>query len=586
MNAKHLLILYERVAEAPDAVFHLRRFVLNLAVRGKLVEQNPEDEPVSELLKRILIAKRHLAEIDGQRKKQHLCTQMVSPPFGLPSTWSWASLGTVFQYDAGTKCDPKTLKPSAWLLELQDIEKGTGHILNRIRTGERESKSTKSQFSPGDILYGKLRPYLNKVLVADEAGYSTTEIVAIRPYLQLSSEYCALALRSPYFVEYATRLGQGTKMPRLRTKDAIVAPFPLPPLAEQHRIVEKVNELIALFDQLGEMRTAREKIRDRLTKATLTRISTPSASAALFRAHARFAIDALPALTARADQISDMRQTILNLAVHGKLVEQDPTDEPAPELLRRIATEREKLADARVIRKPKPMEKLDEPPFTIPPNWKWTRLGGLAELVRGVSFPASAKSNKPAEGLLPCLRSGNIQTSTVWDDLIYVPESVVKSAAKLIRLGDVLISIANSYALVGKCSIVDAMPYRATFGAFLAAIRFHLILPEYARLFLKSNFSSSAFRAGSSQTTNIANITFSTIRGHPFPLPPLAEQHRIVAKVNELLILCDKLEEVCCNRDNSRIQLLETLLHKALASSISESAWFESFNNETTIRHE
>ena len=299
MNADRLFALYDRVAEAPDAVGRLRRFVLDLGVRGKLVEQDPADEPASELLKRIAAEKVRRVNVGRTGRKKAVHPEMAPPPFNLPRTWRWASLGAVFQYDAGTQCDPKALDSSGWLLELQDIEKGTGRLLDRVRTSERKSKSTKSQFLPGDILYGKLRPYLNKVLVADETGYSTTEIVAIRPYLQLSSEYCALALRRPDFVDYVTRLGQGTKMPRLRTKDAVVAPFPLPPLAEQRRIVAKVDELMALCDRLEEARTVREDTRDRLTKASLARLSAADTDVPTFRSHARFAVDALPALTAR-----------------------------------------------------------------------------------------------------------------------------------------------------------------------------------------------------------------------------------------------------------------------------------------------
>ncbi|MDE2979982.1 MAG: restriction endonuclease subunit S [Gemmatimonadota bacterium] len=273
------------------------------------------------------------------------------------------------------------------------------------------------------------------------------------------------------------------------------------------------------------------------------------------------------------DAVGSLRRFVLDLAVRGKLVEQDPADEPASELLHRIAAERERLVEERVIRRPKPIEVLDEPPFAIPTSWKWTRLGELAELVRGVSFPASAKSSEPAEGLLPCLRSGNIQSSTEWDDLIYVPESVVKNADKLVKSGDVLISIANSYALVGKCSIVSVVPYRATFGAFLAAIRFRFVLPEYAKSFLKSGFSSSAFRVGSSQTTNIANITFSTIRGHPFPLPPLAEQRRIVAKVDELMALCDRLGHARVAREDTRDRLTQASLSRLSAPDADEATF-------------
>ena len=122
--------------------------------------------------------------------------------------------------------------------------------IKRIKVSQRNSKSIKSEFQEGDILYGKLRPYLNRVLVADQCGYSTTEIVSLRSYLSLCSEYFAIALKRPDFVNYVTRLGQGTKIPHLRTEDAKVAAFPLPPLAEQHRIAKKFDELITLSDQL------------------------------------------------------------------------------------------------------------------------------------------------------------------------------------------------------------------------------------------------------------------------------------------------------------------------------------------------
>jgi type I restriction enzyme S subunit len=207
MNAERLLALYEQVAEAPDAVPRLRRFVLDLAVRGKLVAQDAGDEPASELLKRIATEKARLVKAGEIRKKAAQNPKMVEPPHELPSNWRRVSLGTVFLYDAGAKREPKSLDPSLWLLELEDIEKETGRLVARISVADRESKSTKSEFQVSDILYGKLRPYLTKVLVADAPGYSTTEIVAIRPFLPLCSEYCALALRRPDFVDYVTRLG-------------------------------------------------------------------------------------------------------------------------------------------------------------------------------------------------------------------------------------------------------------------------------------------------------------------------------------------------------------------------------------------
>ena len=276
-NARFAIEALPALTAHSDQVVSLRQTILDLAVRGKLVEQDPADEPASELLKWITAEKARLVKAGKVRKKFATNSYMVQPSFDVPNTWCWVSLGTAFIYDAGAKCDPTTLEQDRWLVELEDIEKDSGRLISRIRCVERESKSTKSYFLAGDILYGKLRPYLNKVLVADEPGYSTTEIVAIRPYIPLCTDYCSLALRRPDFVEYVTRLGQGTKMPRLRSSDAVVAPFPLPPIAEQRRIVAKVDELMTLCDQLeaslGIIDASRHRLLESLFRDTLEAVA-------------------------------------------------------------------------------------------------------------------------------------------------------------------------------------------------------------------------------------------------------------------------------------------------------------------------
>ena len=256
------------------------------------------------------------------------------------------------------------------------------------------------------------------------------------------------------------------------------------------------------------------------------------------------------------DAIARLRRFILDLAVRGKLVPQEANDEPASELLKRIAKEKEQVVRLRRAShdEPEPIVEGQEP-FPIPERWKWARLGSIADLVRGISFPASDKATMPGKDLVPCLRSGNIQSEIVWGDFIYVPLRVLKGDQQLVREGDILISIANSFELVGKCSIVRAVQFQATFGAFLAAIRLYTLSPEYVRCFLSSDYSASRFRLGSSQTTNIANITFATIRDHAIPLPPLAEQRRIVAKVDELMALCDRLEAARSEREAARDKL-------------------------------
>jgi type I restriction enzyme S subunit len=283
-DARFALDALPALTTRPDQIKRLRQTILNLAVRGKLVPQDPKDEPASELLKRIAKEKARLVKAGEIRKPPTLEPITDAERFtlyALPRTWTWVRVGDIFDYDAGTKRDPKELDQSRWLLELEDIEKETSRIVERLRVSDRDSQSTKSEFNTGDILYGKLRPYLNKVVVADEPGYSTTEIVAIRAFLRLCSEYCALAFRRPDFVAYVERLGRGTKMPRLRTPDAIVAPFPLPPLAEQHRIVAKVDALMALCDRLEASLNEAATTRCRLLDALLAEaLAPPEATAA------------------------------------------------------------------------------------------------------------------------------------------------------------------------------------------------------------------------------------------------------------------------------------------------------------------
>ena len=558
MNNNQLFALYDRVADVPGMVGRLRRFVLDLAVRGKLVEQDPTDEPANELLKRITDEAERHSEGSKQRRRKVFRQQMASPPFELPRTWCWISLGTVFQYDAGMKCDPKHLDPSAWLLELKDVEKGTGRLLNRVRTVERKPKSAKSQFSPGDILYGKLRPYLNKVLVADKGGYSTTEIVAIRPYLRLSSEYCALALRRPDFVQYVTRLGQGTKMPRLRTKDAVVAPFPLPPLAEQYRIVAKVNELTTLCDQLETARKTREETRNTLTKASLIRLSAPNPDERTFHSHARFAINALPALTLRVDQVKHLRQVILNLAMRGKLVKQDPADEPASELLNRITAEKLLMVKAGTTRRSHKLRNRDSiHRFDLPTSWEWSDIESLAHVIMGQS-PPSEHYNRIGNGL------AFFQGKSDFGVRHPTPRYWCTKSTKTAERGDILLSIR---APVGPTNVADQ---QCCIGRGLAALRpLQGLSRDFMLLALKAFEPDLASRGFG---TTFSAITKKQLTAYGFPLPPLAEQHRIVKRVNELMTHCDKLETGIANADLTRTQLLEFCLCEMLASTTHEAA--------------
>ena len=554
MNAEQLLALYDRVIEAPDAITRLRRFVLDLAVRGKLVEQDPGDEPASELVRRINDEKTRLVNVGAIGKKVAISCEIVEAPFDLPDSWVWISIGTAFFYDAGIKRKPSALDPSFWLLELEDIEKDTGRLVSRVKSAERNSKSTKSEFRPGDILYGKLRPYLNKVLVADRSGYSTTEIVAIRPYVPLCSDYCALSFRRPDFVEYVTHLGQGTKMPRLRTKDAIVAPFPLPPVPEQHRIVAKADELITLCDQLEKARNARENTRDRLTRASYARLVAPDTDTTALRRYARFAVDSLPAMTARADQVKQLRQTILNLAVSGKLVEQDPADEPATKLLKRIAVERSRLFNLGKIKKPNLVMPIEpkERFFSTPKSWSWVRLQEIGITQTGTT-PRTSKPELFGR-FIPFVKPADLSGSAINYDGQGLSEKGMHHS-RVVPAGTVMMVCIG--ATLGKTNVTDR---QVCFNQQINSVTPLLgdLLPFLLLALKSSNFQAQAWSKAGTGTLPI--ISKSKWEALPIPLPSLAEQYRIVAKVDELMALCDQLEKAITQADTSCRCLLNALL--------------------------
>ena len=214
----------------------LRQKILDLAIHGKLVPQDPNDEPAIDLLKRI-------------NPKFEVCDET---PWELPNSWCWTTLGKISNYGKCIHVEAKDIPNDSWVLELEDLEKDTAKLLQRVTSAERDIKGVRSVFRKGDVLFSKLRTYLNKVLVAPEDGYCSTEIVPISICNSLSSDYINHVLRSKYFIEYTTSCGYGVKMPRLSTTDACKGLIPLPPYQEQLRIVAKIEELFAVLDGIKE----------------------------------------------------------------------------------------------------------------------------------------------------------------------------------------------------------------------------------------------------------------------------------------------------------------------------------------------
>ena len=216
--------------------------ILDLAIHGKLVPQDANDEPASELLKRI--NSKAVASCDNPHYEQ--------VPFEIPSNWTWATLGYITNYGKCSTVPVDDIDEGSWILELEDIEKDSAKVIKLWTKSDRDIKGVRHSFSKGYVLYSKLRTYLNKVLVANKDGFCTTEIIPIKCSDSIYPEYLCHVLRSKYFLDYTAQCGYGVKMPRLSTTDARNALVPLPPYEEQIKISAKIKELYCSLDYIAE----------------------------------------------------------------------------------------------------------------------------------------------------------------------------------------------------------------------------------------------------------------------------------------------------------------------------------------------
>ena len=563
MNAERLLALYERVAEAPDAITRLRRFILDLAVRGKLVPQDPNDEPASELLKRIAKEKARLVKAGEIRDKPAL-PSIGDPqvPFAVRADWRWVRFANIVEFSAGRT--PSRNDTSFWnngdhaWVSIGDMEDG------RILTATKETVSHKARErifgsepeAPGTILMS-FKLTIGKIVRLGVPAFHNEAIISIRPHLAPLDPYLFKIL--PQFAQRGNMKSaiKGATLNRDSISNILI---PLPPLAEQHRIVAKVDELMALCDRLEAARKDREAKRDRLSAASLARLNTPDPET--FTADARFTLEALPALTTRPNQIKQLRQTILNLAVRGKLVPQDPNDEPASELLKRIAQEKARLVKEGKAKRQDVLPEIDlhQSPFELPARWAWGRFPELGMFGRGKS--KHRPRNDPAlfdggEHLM--IQTGDVARSQgVIETYTSKYNDFGLSQSFKWPKGTLCITIAANIADSGILSFDACFPDSVV--GFIPSPIF-----EDARYFEYFVRTAKANLLEFAPATAQKNINLEILTQVLIPLPPLAEQHRIVAKVDELMALCDRLEASLTTSDQTRTRLLDGLLAEALA---------------------
>ncbi len=566
MNSAQLLQHFDRISDVPDAIPRLRRFILDLAVRGKLLEQDPRDEPASELLKEIEAEKVRLVKA-GKIRKQEPTPQVAieDQPFELPSNWQWVRFGSIADFSAGRT--PSRHDFSFWntgdypWVSIADMRDG-GVVAATKETVSAKAKNQvfRSEPAPVGTVIMSFKLTIGKISRLGIPAFHNEAIISIHPYFQTMDDYLFKVL--PQFSL------QGNTKDAIKgatlNRDSITNIFlPLPPLGEQHRIVAKVEELMALCDRLEAAQAERESRRDRLVASSLNRLNN-GADPDAFREHARFHFNHLPRLTTRSEHIQQLRQTILNLAVRGKLVPQDPHDEPASELLKRIQVEKTKLVKEGKRKKDVDLDQVDDTqtPFTLPPSWVWARFPELGIFGRGKSKHRPRNDRTLFDGGTHLLiQTGDVARSkgVIETHASKYNDSGLAQSMKWPK-GTLCITIAANIADSGILSFDACFPDSVV--GFIPASEFPSA--KYFEYFIRT---AKADLLAFAPATAQKNINLEILNAVLIPLPPLAEQQRIVAKVDELMTLCDRLEAQLTTTQTESRRLLEAVLHEALTEA-------------------
>jgi len=427
-----------------------------------------------------------------------------------------------------------------------------------------EIKKGYTHIAEGDVAVAKITPCFENGKstvfrnLTGGIGAGTTELHVVRP-IETSSDYIVLFLKSPFFIETGIPLMTGTAgQKRLPGDYFAYRPFPLPPLAEQHRIVAKVNELMMLCDSLEASQAEREGRRDRLVMASLNRLSQPT-DPNEFKKDAGFQLSNLNRLSTKPEHIKELRKAILNLAVRGKLVEQNEREGTASELQQSTAavkaTLRLKTGDHRIKQTPSPTATL---PFAIPSGWA---VESFENLFLFIDYRGKTPA-KTTEGV-PLITAKNVRMGFLNREpreFIATRTYAQWMTRGLPRNGDLFFT---TEAPLGNVCVNDMEESFGLAQRVVCLQPYGTINTRWVMYTLMSQVMQSLIDAHATGTT-ARGIKTAKLKPLPIPLPPLAEQERIVAKVDELMLICDQLENQLVSQQKSRRQLLEALLHEAL----------------------
>lgn len=553
----------------------LRELILELAVRGKLVPQDPNDEPASVLLERIAAEKAELVK-QGKIKKPKPLPEISEEekPFELPDGWEWVALQEICSLENGDRS--KNYPNKSTLVETGIPFVNAGHLENgNIRqedmtfiTPEHFSILRSGKFLNGDILFC-LRGSLGKsAIVQNLSGAIASSLVIVRVFKPIFNKYIHLYFDAPLSYDFINKYDNGTAQPNLAATDLARFLVQLPPLDEQSRIVNKITELMTLCDQLEQHSLSSLDAHQQLVETLLATLTNSQNADELAENWARISEHFDTLFTTEAS-IDALKQTILQLAVMGKLVPQDPNDEPASELLKRIAQEKAQLVKDGKIKKQKPLPPIsdEEKPFELPDGWEWCRLGELA--LKSEAGWSPQCENTPRSGE----QWGVLKISAVtWGE--YQPEENKALPAHLspreefeVKENDFLISRANTAELVARSVVV---PEKTPGNLMLSdkIIRFEfssLVSAHYISLVNNSIFSREYYKEVAGGTSSsMKNVSRNQVSELLIGLPGYNEQLKIVENIVKYIQICEVLTSKIKSAQQTQLHLADALTDAAI----------------------
>lgn len=465
----------------------LRQKILDLAIHGKLVPQDPDDEPASVLLERIKVEKEQLIKEGKIKRSRKSAKTSDTPhyenvPFEIPSSWVWTTGNEIFS--PLRSCIPQG--DTFIYVDIDAIDNKVNIINNPkiMRTADAPSRATRYT-KAGDVLFSMVRPYLRNIAIVPENGWiASTGFYVCSPSKLLLSQYCYYLMLSDYVVDGLNQYMKGDNSPSINNSHILSWLYPIPPLTEQQRIVKEIERWFASIDEIEQDKSDLQTI------------------------------------------IKQAKSKILDLAIHGKLVPQDPNDEPAIELLKRI-----------------------NPNFTpcdnghsekLPQGWYSVTINDVCSIIGGVSYN---KVDIQDTGIR-VLRGGNIQRGKVFycSDDVFIPFSY-QNKENQVQYGDIIVvASTGSQTLIGKTGFVDRDIPKTQIGAFLRIVRpKQKTLSPYIRLLFQTDAYKDYIR-NVAKGSNINNVKNAHLQNYQICLPPLVEQQRIVAKIEELFSVLDNIQ--------------------------------------------